>query len=383
MDFVEGLPKVRGKTVILVVVDRLSKAAHFLPLAHPFTAISVAGFFFAEIFRLHGLPESIVSDHDKIFVSSFWKELFRLAGTKLAFSSAYHPQTDGQTEVVNRTLGMFLRCLTSDYPKEWVRWLPWVEYCYNTSYHTSLGDTPFRLVYGRDPPKLISYIPGTARLEGVEQALLSRDQLLAKARERLAQAQQHMKLQYDKTHRDLSFEVGDWVWLRIHPHRQLSLSRGNHKLLPKFHGPFQVQSRVGQAAYKLQLPPESRIHDVFHVSLLKPHKGNPPATMGTLPLLVNPPEESKPLAIIRNRLNHGCLEFLVQWQGKSLEEASWEPADTFRASYPDFELEDKLLVDEGSDVMDKFWGQTYQRRRMGQRGDRPEGIQSNKATESG
>ena len=225
MDFVEGLPKVRGKSVLMVVVDRLSKYAHFLPLAHPFTAISVATTFFAEVFRLHGLPESIVSDRDKVFLNTFWKELFRLSGSKLAFSSAYHPQSYGQTEVVNRTIEMYLRCLTGDRPKQWVDWIPQAEYCYNTSYHTALGTTPFRLVYGREPPRLLSYSAGSTRVEAVDQALQERDAILTAARDRLLQAQQRMKNTYDSGHRELSFAVGEWVWLQLEPYRQLTVAR--------------------------------------------------------------------------------------------------------------------------------------------------------------
>ncbi|KAK5820460.1 hypothetical protein PVK06_025507 [Gossypium arboreum] len=151
MDFVEDLPKVKGKSVLMVVVDILLKYAHFLPLSHPFTAISIATIFFSEVFRLHGFPESIVSNSDKVFLSLFWKELFRQNDSKLAFSSTYHPQSDGQTEVVNRTIEMYLRCLFSDRPQQWIDWVPWAEYCYNTSYHTALRGTPFQLVYGRDP----------------------------------------------------------------------------------------------------------------------------------------------------------------------------------------------------------------------------------------
>ena len=120
MDFIEGLPKSRGKDTILVVVDRLSKYAHFLPLAHSFSATTVAQLYFEHIFKLHGLPKTIVSDRDRIFLSKFWQELFSLLRVALHMSSAYHPQSDGQTEVVNRCLEGFLRCMTGEKPKEWV-----------------------------------------------------------------------------------------------------------------------------------------------------------------------------------------------------------------------------------------------------------------------
>lgn len=118
MDFVEGLPKSGGKNCILVIVDKFSKFAHFLPLSHPFTASQVAKLFMQQVYRLHGMPSSIVSDRDKVFTSLFWQELFRLSNATLCMSSSYHPQTDGQTERVNQCMEAFLRCFVSACPSK-------------------------------------------------------------------------------------------------------------------------------------------------------------------------------------------------------------------------------------------------------------------------
>lgn len=171
IDFIVGLPLSKGKFVIMVVVDRLSKYAHFIPLAYPYTATTVTHSFLENVFKLHGLPSTIVSDRDPIFLSTFSKEIFKLQGSKLCMSSGYHPQSDGQTEVVNRCLETYHRCFVSFQPKKWTIWLPWAEWCYNTSYHSSSKFTPFELVYGHTP-YVTPYERGTARLEVVEHGLL-------------------------------------------------------------------------------------------------------------------------------------------------------------------------------------------------------------------
>ena len=151
MDFIEGLPKSQGSSVIMVVVDRLTKFAHFVPVKHPYTASAIVQLFLDNIVKLHGLPQSIVSDWDTIFVSAFWRELFKLYKVNLLMSTTYHPQTDGQTERVNQCLEMFLRCAVQDAPATWKAWLSLAELWYNSTYHTSLGCSPFKALYGYEP----------------------------------------------------------------------------------------------------------------------------------------------------------------------------------------------------------------------------------------
>jgi hypothetical protein len=171
MDFITDLPKSGNKSVIMVVVDRLSKYAHFCALQHPFTASTVAQNFMDQVFKLHGMPHSIVSDRDPTFTRNFWQELFKLQGTQLHLSTTYHPQTDGQMEVVNKCLETYLRCFASEKKNQWAQWLPLAEWWYNTSYHTTTHMTPFEAVYGHKPPLVLSYLPGTSKVQAVDQTL--------------------------------------------------------------------------------------------------------------------------------------------------------------------------------------------------------------------
>lgn len=225
MDFVEGLPLSNGYNVILVVVDRLTKYAHFLGLRHPFDAFKVAEVFVKEVVRLHGFPASIISDRDKIFMSTFWRELFKLHGTELRKSTAYHPQTDGQSEIVNKGLETYLRCFIGGKPKSWAKWLHWAEYSYNTSPHTATKMSPFKAVYGRDPPSLLRITKGETPVGSLDELLQERDAILDDLRYNLVRAQQVMKTAADGKRRDDSFEVDDWVFLKLQPYRQRSLAK--------------------------------------------------------------------------------------------------------------------------------------------------------------
>jgi len=361
LDFVEALPSVHGKTVLLTVVDRFSKYCHFIPLAHPYTAESVAQAFFTDIVRLHGVPQSIVSERDPVFTSAFWSELMRLMGTQLLMSSAFHPQTDGQTEAANRVIVMYLRCFTGDRPRQWLRWLPWAEYIYNTAYQTSLRDTPFRIVYGRDPPSIRSYEPGETRVAAVAQEMEEREAFLADVRYRLEQAQAVHKLHYDKHHRLVSYQVGDWAWLRLRQRTVASLPRTTAgKLKPRYVGPYRIAELINEVAVRLELPPGARLHDVFHIGVLKKFVGAPPTSPPTLPPIIDGAVASAPAKVLRGRLARGVRQVLVQWQGELPESATWEDLDDLRAQYPTFQLEDELVFEAGRDVM---YGRPYIRKR--------------------
>ncbi|WVZ18389.1 hypothetical protein V8G54_005711 [Vigna mungo] len=189
MDFITGLPSSNGYTVIMVVINRLSKYAHLASLKSDFNSTQVAELFMQTIIKLHGFPKTIVSDRDKVFTSQFWQQLFKLSGTNLKFSTAYHPQTDGQSEALNKCIEMYLRSFTYENPKMWYKLLPWAEFWYNSSFHHSTGMTPFKAVYGRDPPQLIKYTVSNKDPPSVQEKLIERDATLNRLKAHLQKAQ--------------------------------------------------------------------------------------------------------------------------------------------------------------------------------------------------
>ena len=350
LDFIEGLPKSGNWDTILVVVDRFTKYGHFVGLKHPFTAVSVAEVFVKEIVRLHGFPSSIISDRDRIFMSKFWNELFRLQGTTLKRSTAYHPQTDGQTEIVNKALETYLRCFSSGQPRQWAKWLPWAEFWYNTSPHTSTQITPFKALYGRDPPPLIRTNHGLTSVGSLEAHLQERDAILDDLRVQLSRAQQRMKHYADTRRREVQLEKGSLAYLKLQPYRQRSLAqRPFEKLAPRFYGPYKVLQRIGEVAYKLDLPPTSKVHPVFHISQLKPAVGPamassevPPQLTAELELAASP---EKLLSIRAISHPQGLTkEVLLKWKDLPEYEATWENAEMIMDRFPEFHLEDKMAV---------------------------------------
>nr|XP_027071740.1 uncharacterized protein LOC113696535 [Coffea arabica] len=280
MDFIEQLPLSHGFDTILVVVDRLTKFSHFIRLTHPFIAQQIAQVFLDQIYRLHGLPESVISDRDRTFVSRFWQELFHLLGVGLHYSSSYHPQSDSQTEL-------------------------W----YNTNFHTSLQITPFEALYGYKPnhiplgPFHDSIIPAAANL------VQDRLKVISLIKKNLAKAQSRMKHFTDR-------------------HR-------SERAL-------QIIAKVGAVAYKLQLPDGARIHPVFHVSLLKKRIGDAqgidpmfPAWDSSDQYLLQPEKILKRRATKRN--SQVVIQYLVKWDQLPESESSWEDKDFIDKQFPEFQ----------------------------------------------
>ncbi|KAG7579311.1 Integrase catalytic core [Arabidopsis thaliana x Arabidopsis arenosa] len=340
MDFIDGLPVSAGKSVIMVVVDRLSKAAHFIALAHPYSALSVAQAYLDNVFKLHGCPNSIVSDRDSVFTSEFWKEFFSLQGVTLKMTSAYHPQSDGQTEVVNRCLETYLRCMCHARPEWWSKWLALAEYWYNTNYHSSTRMTPFEVVYGQPPPVHLPYLPGESKVAVVARSLQEREQMILFLKFHLMRAQHRMKQFEDQYRTERNFDIGDFVYVKLQPYRQNSVVlRSNQKLAPKYYGPYKIIDKCGEVAYKLQLPTSSQIHPVFHVSQLKILVGNVP-TATQLPSVLQDVFVKEPEVILErkmvNRQGRAATKVLVKWFNEPVEEATWEFLFDLQKKFPDF-----------------------------------------------
>jgi len=214
------------------------------------------------------------------------------------------------------------------------------KYWYNTSWHTSIRMTPYEAVYGVPPPRLLAYVPGTTRVETVDEVLKSRQQILALLQHNLQQAQQRMKRYADLKRSERSFEIGQLVYLRLQPYRQSTIAvRRSLKLSPRFYGPFPILRKVGQVAYELELPPEARIHPVFHVSQLKLKVGSSTEVVPKLP-----PVNSKgilqpePVEVLSRRLrpkNHRAyVELLIRWEGQHADDATWEDFHVLKEAYP-------------------------------------------------
>ena len=250
MDFVLGLPRTRkGSDSIFVVVDRFSKMAHFIPCHKTDDARHIADLFFREVVRLHGIPRTIVSDRDVKFLSHFWRVLWGKLGTKLLFSTTCHPQTDGQTEVVNRTMVQLLRALISRNLKSWEDLLPYVEFAYNRVVHSTTHTSPFEVVYGFNPLTPIDLIPlpinNLVSDDGVSKADLVKS-MHKQVKERIEKQNTRTAERVNKGRKLVVFKPGDWVW--VHFRKERFPNQRKSKLSPRGAGPFQVVARINDNA---------------------------------------------------------------------------------------------------------------------------------------
>ncbi|KAL0539519.1 hypothetical protein IC582_023734 [Cucumis melo] len=343
MDFITGLPRtLRGFTVIWVVVDRLTKSAHFVPGKSTYTASKWAQLYMSEIVRLHGVPVSIVSDRDARFTSKFWKGLQTAMGTRLDFSTAFHPQTDGQTERLNQVLEDMLRACALEFPGSWDSHLHLMEFAYNNSYQATIGMAPFEALYGKCCRSPVCWGEvGEQRLMGPE-LVQSTNEAIQKIRSRMHTAQSRQKSYADVRRKDLEFEVGDKVFLKVAPMRGVLRFERRGKLSPRFVGPFEILERIGPVAYRLALPPSlSTVHDVFHVSMLRKYVPDPSHVVDYEPLEIdeNLSYVEQPVEVLAREVktlrNKEIPLVKVLWRNHRVEEATWEREDDMRSRYPE------------------------------------------------
>ena len=275
MDFIVALPpSPSDNDAIFVVVDRFTKMAHFSATKTTADAPAIARLFLQDVHRPHGLPADIVSDRDKIFTSKFWREFLALLDVKPNMSTAFHPQTDGQTERVNQVLEQYLRAFCNYQQDDWQELLPLAEFAYNNSVHASTGKTPFFANYGYHPNSAATVklrVPSAKNPE-VDKLLKSLPNVHKQLKLDLADAAATQARFYNRKVKEAPpFKIGDQVWLL---RRNIKTARPSDKLDYKRLGPFPIKDKIGQAAFRLQLPASMRMHPVFHVSLLEPVRPN-------------------------------------------------------------------------------------------------------------
>jgi len=279
MDFILGLHKTsKGMDSIFVVVDRFSKMAHFIPCHKVDDTCYIANIFFMEVVRLHGFPRNIVTDRDSKFLSHFWGTLWGKLGTKLLFSTTCHPQTDGQTKVVNRTLAQMLRCLIFGNPRVWENLIPHIEFAYNRVINSTTSHTPFELMYRFNPLTPLDLLPipileEVLHKDGFEKASFIKNlhhHIKLQIERKVGKYDQHA----NKGRKALIFELGDWVWLHLRKDR--FANQRKTKLLPRGDGPFQVIKRINDNSYELDMSDTYLGSNSFNVSELTPFSASLP-----------------------------------------------------------------------------------------------------------
>ncbi|KAJ9565428.1 hypothetical protein OSB04_001394 [Centaurea solstitialis] len=350
MDFVTKLPRTpKGYDAIWVIVDRLTKSAHFLPIKETYSMERLAKLYIDEIVYLHGVPLSIVSDRDSRFTSTFWQSFQREMGSEVKLSTAYHPQTDGQSERTIQTLEDMLRACTIDFAGSWESHLPLIEFAYNNSYHASIQMAPYEALYGRKCRTPLCWNEvGEKQLAGPEIVQQTTDKI-NQIRERLKIAQDRQKSYADKRRRPIEFQVGDKVMLKISPWKGVVRFGKRGKLSPRYIGPYKIIKRVGEVAYKLELPEELQgIHNTFHVSnLRKCLAESAEVTLKDVKVDKTLSYIEEPEAIVDRKVrklrNKEISLVKVQWRHHRGPEATWEPEKEIRLNLVQLVQQQKIV----------------------------------------
>ncbi|GJV39906.1 putative reverse transcriptase domain-containing protein [Tanacetum coccineum] len=341
MDFVTKLPKTsQGYDTIWVIVDRLTKSAIFTPMRETDPLDKLARLYLKEVVTRHGIPVSIICDRDPRFASNFWRSLQNALGTNLDMSTAYHPQTDGQSERTIQTLEDMLRACAIDFGKGWVNHLPLVEFSYNNSYHASIKAAPFEALYGRKCRSPVCWTEvGEAQILGPELIQETTEKII-QIKQRMQAARDRQKSYADLKRKPMEFQVGDKVMLKVSPWKGVVRFGKRGKLNPRYVGPFKVIERVGEVAYKLELPEElSRVHNTFHVSNLKKCHADEPLAVPLDGLNLDDKLHfvEEPVEIVDRevkRLKRSRIPLVkVRWNSKRGPEYTWEREDQFKKKY--------------------------------------------------
>src|SRR5213078_2503595 len=318
-----------GYDSIWVIVDRLTKTAHFIPVNTIYRAKTYAELYISRIVYLHGVPKTITSDRGPQFVACFWEQLQESLGTKLIHSSAYHPQTSGQVEQVNQVLEDMLRACVITFAESWDECLPLAEFSYNNSYQKSLQMAPFEALYGRRCRSPLNWSEPGERVTFGPDLITEAEEKVRVIQNHLKAAQSRQKSYSDKCRRPLEFEVGSWAYLRVSPMKGVHRFRVKGKLAPSYIGPFQILQQCGPVAYQLELPPHlSSTHDVFHVSQLKKCLRVPSEAVEVKAIQLEPDltYQERPIKILdqkeRVTRKRSVKSHKVQWSNHSEEEAT-------------------------------------------------------------